>query len=391
MNDLWLTGGRVIDPASGRDGLFDVAIANGCVTAVLAPGTPIEARERVEVDGRLVVPGLVDLHTHLYPGVSHYGIDPDPHCLARGVTTAVDAGSSGAQTFEGLLRYVIEPARTRVLAFLNIAVQGMISRRVGELEDIRWASPTETAARARDHLDTIVGVKVRLGYQMVGEDPEPALLAAREAAEMLELPLMCHIIDMRRPIEWLLSRLGPGDVVTHCFHGNEGGLLDRDGRIEPAVRAARSRGVLFDVGHGEGSFAYRVARAAVQDDFPPDTISSDLHAHNVNGPVFDEVTTLCKLVHCGLSTSEAIAAATSAPARAIGRESELGRIKEGGGADLTVLETDSTRELLLPDGSAEEELVETVLRPHLVVRGGAVHPITESHEGPSPRHPGTRA
>lgn len=223
-------------------------------------------------------------------------------------------------------------------------------------------------------------MKVRLGYQMVGEDPAPALLLAREAAEALELPLMCHVIDMRRPIGWLLSQLGPGDIVTHCFHGNDGGLFDEAGRLDPAVPAARARGVLFDVGHGQGSFSYRIAKQALQHDFPPDTISSDLHAHNVHGPVFDEATTIAKLVHCGMGLDEAVRAATAAPAAAIGLARELGRIEVGQAADLTVLELRSDGHVSLPDGTGEDEIIDMLLLPRLVVRRGALvevaaHPV----------------
>jgi dihydroorotase len=271
-------------------------LAGGCLAG---PGEVGPAAETVDASGLVLVPGLVDLHTHLYEGVSHYGIDPDANCLRRGVTTAVDAGSAGAQTFPGFRRYVIERAQTRVLAFLHVAVQGMITTLVGELEDLRWASPEQAVARAREHPDVIVGVKVRLGYQMVGDDPGPALRLARQASEELGLPLMVHIIDMRRPIGWLLRHLGEGDIVTHCFHANEGGILGPFGRLDPAVARARARGVLFDVGHGAGSFAFSVAKAAFAQDFPPDTVSSDLHAHNVAGPVYDQATTLSKLLHCG--------------------------------------------------------------------------------------------
>src|SRR5262249_18304053 len=170
----------------------------------------------------------------------------------------------GGQTLPGLRGYVIERARTRVLAYLHVAVQGMISSLVGELEDVRWASPALTIACAREHLDVIVGVKVRLGYQMVGHDPERAFFAARKAADRLELPVMVHVIDMPRPLPWLLKQMGEGDVVTHCFHGQEGGsLLDAAGNVLSEAFAARERGVLFDVGHGVGSFAFRVARAAL--------------------------------------------------------------------------------------------------------------------------------
>ena len=252
MTDLALAGGWVLDPGRGIDGQVDIGVTAGRISAI---GDTGPADEVLDASGLVLVPGLIDLHTHLYSGVSHYGIDPDAHCLRRGVTTAVDAGSAGAQTFPGFRRYVIEPADTRVYAFLHIAVQGMITRLVGELEDLRWASPDQAVARAREHPDLIVGVKVRLGYQMVGNDPEPALRLARQAAERLGLPLMVHIIDMRRPITWLLRHLGEGDIVTHCFHANEGGILAPGGRLYPDVASARARGVVFDVGNGAGSFA----------------------------------------------------------------------------------------------------------------------------------------
>jgi dihydroorotase len=248
----------------------------------------------------------------------------------------------------------------------------MITRLVGELEDLRWASPDQAVARAREHPDLIVGVKVRLGYQMVGNDPEPALRLARQAAERLGLPLMVHIIDMRRPITWLLRHLGEGDIVTHCFHANEGGILAPDGCLYPEVASARARGVVFDVGHGAGSFAYRVARAAFAQGFPPDTVSSDLHAHNVAGPVYDQATTLSKLLHCGMSLTEVVAAATTAPAAAIWRSAEVGAVASGRIADLTGFEL-RAGEWLLPDGAGDTEAVGTLIIPRLVVRAGTAH------------------
>ncbi len=367
MIDLAITGGRVVDPARGVDEVATVAIDQGRI--VEAP-SDAEARETVDATGLLVVPGLIDLHVHVYPGVSHYGVEPDGTCLARGVTTAVDAGSAGAATFPGFRRYVIERARTRVLGYLHVAVQGMISPLVGELEDPRWASPALAVAYANENRDVVVGIKVRLGYQMVGQDPERAFVAARKAADRLELPLMVHVIDLPRPLPWLLPRLGEGDVVTHCFHGSEGGsLLDERGRVTPEAFAARERGVLFDVGHGVGSFTFEVARAALEQGFPPDTISSDLHVYNVDGPVFDQPTTLSKLLHLGMDLPAVIEATTNAPARALRRADAIGSLAPGREADITVLEpVDGEHDLV--DAAEQHELAAQRLVPRWVVRGG---------------------
>jgi dihydroorotase len=236
VTGLAIVGGRVLDPGRRVDRPASVAITGGRIAALgdatqaATPGDA-QAAETIDATGLVLVPGLVDLHTHLYQGVSHYGIDPDENCLRRGVTTAVDAGSAGAQTFPGFRRFIVERSQTRIFAFLHVAVQGMITNLVGELEDVRWASPEQAIGRAREHPDVIVGVKVRLGYQMVGSDPEPALRLARRAAGQLGLPLMAHIIDMRRPITWLLRHLSEGDIVTHCFHASEGGIFGPDGRL----------------------------------------------------------------------------------------------------------------------------------------------------------------
>jgi dihydroorotase len=379
VSDLAVTGGHVLDPARGLDSQASVMIDDGLISGI-EPGTaeqqreldPAASRQRIDATGLVVTPGWTDVHTHLYPGVSHYGIEPDAYCLGRGVTTAIDAGSSGAQTFPGLRRYVIERSRTRIAAFLNIAVQGMITNLVGELEDIRWASPAQAIACAGEHPDLIVGIKVRLGHQMVGNDPAAALRAAMEAAGALGLPLMVHVIDMRPGLSWLLPQLRRGDIVTHCFHGNEGGILDQSGRLIPGVAEARARGVLFDVGHGAGSFSYRVARSALAQGFPPDTISSDLHAHNVGGPAYDQATTLSKLLHVGMDLADVITATTSTPAAGIGRGREVGGLAPGMNGDLTVFELRSGH-WALPDATGVTEVVERLIAPRIAVLAGNVH------------------
>jgi dihydroorotase len=247
----------------------------------------------------------------------------------------------------------------------------MITNLVGELEDLRWASVAQTVARAREHPDVIIGIKVRLGYQMVGNDPAPALRLGRQAADELDLPLMVHVIDMQSPIAWLLPYLRRGDVVTHCFHGNDGGVLDGGGRLFPEVWQARERGVLFDVGHGVGAFSYPVARSALAQGLAPDTISSDLHAHNIAGPVYDQATTLSKLLHLGMDLPDVIRATTAVPAGAVRRGDTIGALAPGREADITAFELRTGR-WLLPDAAGGAEVVERLLVPRLVVRAGEV-------------------
>jgi dihydroorotase len=380
VSDIAVVGGRVLDPGQGTDASATVRIGGGVITSLGGADTAGTDAQTIDAGGLIVTPGAVDLHTHLYAGVSHYGVDADARCLGRGITTAVDAGSSGAQTFPGLRRYIIEQSATRILAFLHVAVQGMITNLVGELEDLRWASPAQAIARARENPDIIVGIKVRLGYQMVGDEPAAALRLAREAADALGLPLMVHVIDMRPPISWLLPYLGPGDIVTHCFHGNQGGILDDRGMLYPAVRQARDRGVRFDVGHGVGSFAYRIAQSAIAQGFPPDTVSSDLHAHNVAGPVWDQATTLSKLMHVGMDLADVIQATTWSPALALRRQDSIGALLPGREADISAFEL-RYGHWEVPDAAGETRVLERMLVPRLVIRAGQVHELDEPPAG----------
>ena len=242
--------------------------------------------------------------------------------------------------------------------------------RVGELEDIRWASVEDCVRVAEANRDVIAGVKLRAGYQMVGPDPRPAVRLARQAADELGLPLMVHVIDMLMPLPELLADLRAGDLVTHCFHGTEGGVLDPSGNVWPEVFEAVERGVVFDIGHGIGSFTFRVARAALAQGLAPTTISSDIHKHNHAGPVFDLPRTMSKLLHLGVPLDQVVAASTSRAAAQLAHVAPgLGTLAIGGGADVSVLELQHGG-FPLEDGEHVIEPAESRLVARHVLRDG---------------------
>src|SRR5512137_2438604 len=336
MYDLVIRNGVVVDPAQGLSERRDVAIQTGRIAAVAKEIPPDSAWEVLDASGHLVTPGLIDIHVHVYPGVSHYGVPPDATCLARGVTTVCDAGSAGADTFDGLRRYIIDVSETRVLAFLNISAIGMVSPMDNELEDLRHASPERAIGVVERNRDLIQGIKVRLSRRHVGRNGLEPLRLARKAAEAVGMPIMVHVGDTDPSLGEILAELRARDIVTHCFHGRSQGILDTAGTVLPEVLEAARKGIVFDVGHGVGSFSFDVARKALAQGLVPATISSDLHYYNVNGPVFDLATTMSKFLLLGLPLHEALAKTTSVPAGLLGLADQLGSLREGCLADIAI-------------------------------------------------------
>jgi len=372
--DLLIRGGTMIDPAGGRHERADVAVTDGRIAAVGPALSSAEATEVIEAAGAFVVPGLVDLHVHVYWGVADLSIEPGPNDLARGATTIVDAGSAGANTFPGFRRYVIEPFPGRILAFLNISASGQIDPELGELHDLRFAMVDRAVAVGRANPDLIVGMKIRVSEMLAGENGLTGLDRALEAGRELGLPTMVHIGGSVAPIEEILGRLASGDIVTHALTGWEPGIITANGRVVAAAREARARGVRFDVGHGAGSFTWATAEAALADGFRPDTISSDLHRFNVDGPVHDLVTTLSKFLHLGLSLPEVIAMATTAPADALGRAGEIGTLAVGAIADVAVLRL-VEEPVVLTDSAGVTLTAPARLVAETTIRAGRVVPM----------------
>jgi dihydroorotase len=376
--DLGILGGTLLDPAERVHGRSDVAIAAGRVAAVQPAIDPRLCRTVVDATGRLVTPGLIDAHVHVFEGVSHYGVNADETCLARGATTVVDAGSAGADTFDGFRRYVIGASATRILAHVNISTMGMISRNIGELADIRWADVRRAVETIERHRDVVLGVKVRLTRdELVGRDAGlRPLHLAREAADAAGVALMVHPQRAWAPsLDEVLGVLRAGDILTHTHHGLEHGILDDRGRLRTSVRAARDRGVAFDVGHGEGSFDWDVCERALEQDLPPTTISSDLHKYNVGGPVYDLVSTVSKFLLLGVPLEDAIRMVTADPARLIGRSGDLGTLRVGAAGDAVILDVQDGRFAFADSGGVVRQGSRRLI-PTGVIKAGVVHPTS---------------
>lgn len=336
VHDLLLKGGHVIDPKNGINGRRDVAIAGGKIAAVAENIPASSARKVVDVSSLYVVPGLVDIHVHVFAGegpeyTGAYSVFPDDHSFRNGVTTVVDAGSAGWRNFADFKRRTIDRSHTRVLAFLNIVGKGM----GGAVEqDTTDMDPKRTAETALANRQYIVGIKTA---HYAGPD-WTAVDRAVEAGKIAGMPVMVDFGQFRpeRPFEQLvLEHLRPGDIYTHMYLGAVP-LLDDAGKVRPYLFEARKRGILFDVGHGAGSFLFRQAVPAIRQGFLPDSISTDLHIRSMNAGMKGMLNVMAKFLNMGLPMEEVIRLSTWNPARWIKRE-ELGHLSVGAAADVAVL------------------------------------------------------
>jgi dihydroorotase len=341
MNDSFdhlLTGGTVLNPATGLHQVMDVGIAAERVSAIQANLPRHNAKQVLDVGGCYVTPGLIDFHVHSYWGVNPYGFNADPVCLAGGVTTAVDAGSSGPVNFPGFKKLIHEQSRTRMLAFVALAQHGVLND-PGELENLKFADPEGAAQSVSDARHIGVGIKVRLHKKSVGDNGREALRMAVRTGDACKAPVMVHIGNTGISMEEIVDSLRPGDVVTHCYTPQQPAIVDEKGRLRVAVRKAHERGVIFDVGHANGHFDFDLVRRAMDNGLLPDIISSDLHGRmGPDNPVVDMPTTMTKFLHLGLNLEQVVAACTINPAKVIGWQDRLGSMEVGREADIAVLE-----------------------------------------------------
>ena len=330
--DLVVQGARLLSAEGEPASTVDIGVLDGTVAEVSAEVTR-SARNAIAADGRLLTTGLVDLHTHVFPGGSYWGIHPDGIAASTGVTTWVDAGSAGAYTLASFIR-TVERFRVRTRAFLHISGLGLTGQ-TGESLVIANVDTAAAIAAVQSHRDLVCGIKVRCDVNACGPHGLEPLQRALTVAAETGLPVMAHIAYAPPGADEVLALLRPGDVVTHCCTAVASGLLD-DGRPSAAVLAAKERGVVFDLAHGSGGFGFNVAEAFIAGGVRPDVLSTDLHARSVSGPVFDLPNVLMKAIALGFTLPEAFAAATEVPARVAGLAPRGASPRVGDQADLAL-------------------------------------------------------
>jgi len=383
MYDLLLKGGSVIDPAQDMRGALDVAVQDGKIAQVAANIPASEARRVVHIPGKIVTPGLIDLHTHVFDGVAANGVHPDIAGVHAGVTTVVDAGSSGCATFSAFPRHILPKCETEVIPLLHICQTGLATN-----PDIIAESSIDlesTLKVAREHQGLIKGIKARMvspALEIFGmEMPRLAKRAARESG----VPLMVHIGDTTKRydpnvIRELLPLLEPGDIVTHLFTANPGGVLDTNGKLVPEAKELAARGVWLDTAHGRMNFGFNVGRRVLDQGLTPHCISTDLTIPGRANTVHSMVEIMARFLGMGFTLEQVIAMSTVNPARAIGEANRLGSLAVGRQADISVLEVRDGRWVVY-DTLRDSMKIDKTVVPVLTVKRGRVF---EPEWGPHP-------
>lgn len=334
--DLLIEGGTVIDPGGNLHATLDVAVKDGKILEVGKNIPKERALKVVSAKDRIVTPGLIDVHTHCFEGVS-FGINADRYCLSRGVTTVVDAGSAGSSTIVNFHKFIANPSTARILALVNIGVVGTAMLQ-GSYLNLDWVNPQLTAKAATDNRPVTVGIKIHVGRTITGAADMECLKRAVEASEIARLPLMAHIEDSYSPLPDILKMLRKGDIYTHCFNSRPHNILDASGKIIPEVLEARARGVLFDPAQGGSHLNFDVAEKCLQQNFPPDTISTDLTNTAVERRIFDLPTMVSKFMAIGIDIDKAIAMVTSNAARMFDCGAQIGSLRPGSEADISIFD-----------------------------------------------------
>jgi len=378
LANFLLKGGRLLDPAAGRDGLFDVRVRDGVIDAI-GTNLPVDGITVIDVEDLLVTPGLIDVHLHLMKGLGAFGADPDIFGVGSGVTTVVDAGSAGHTLLNVFRNYVTNNAKTRVLNYINLSTLGGVTGPgYGILADPRLIDEEKIEKAVEANRDIIVGIKIMATGGALGAQGLKPLERARKLGDSLKLPLLVHVGESwtkdTAPVHVgdVLKYLRPGDIVTHMFTVHPGGLLDGNGKLWPQVRDAKESGVLMDVGHGLHNLNFDVARKVLDQGLHPDGVSTDGHRGNRAGPVYDLTTTMAKLMALGFTLNQVVEMATVNAAKLLGRNDDLGLIRVGSPADISVLRLEE-REWNAVDSQKGTIIARRALMPVYAIRGDTIH------------------
>jgi dihydroorotase len=379
--DLLIKGGTVVDPGQNLHAPLDVAVKDGKILELAPDISAARALRVVSAKGKIVTPGLIDVHVHIFEGVGPTGLNADQYCLGRGVTTAVDAGSTGYADIAGFRQYVIKPSATRVYALVDIGARGTILGLIGNYANLDWVNAQLTARAAETNKPDVIGIKVRLSKEITGSNDLEILKRALEAAKLSRLPLTVHVGDSFSPLPEILRQMRKGDVLTHCFTGRPHGPLDANGKLLPEMLDCRQRGVFFDVGDGGPHLDLDVAEKCLQQNFLPDTIGTDLGGLSYNGPVFDLVTELSKFLLIGYSLDQVIERVTVRPTRVFNFGVELGSLRPGAVADITVLEL-REGSFLFTDSTGKKRTGRQKLQSAAAIRAGKLY-VNRSEDLPN--------
>lgn len=369
--DLIITGGRVIDPSQKFDQIADIGIRNQKIVEIKTQLTKKSA-QTINASGKIITPGLIDLHAHCYPQASAIGLPADELVYLTGTTTFVDAGDAGANNFSAFKHYIAAQARSRMYAFLHISSIGLAGFPVGEMKNMEYANIDLAARTLNENPDILLGIKVRESLDVVGEngiEPLRRAVIAAERSGVKGARVMCHIGNAPGDLSALLDTLRPGDILTHAYSG-AGNNTVQNGKLIAAALEAKKRGVIIDVGHGGGSFDFTIAEPAIQQGLIPNTISSDLHAYSGNSPSIPYLpNVMSKFLTLGFTVNEVIAMATSHPGKIINRDPLLGTLKNGASADITIFDlVEKPTEWL--DTKGNKRLGQMAFVPFQTIRGG---------------------
>lgn len=364
---ILLKNGWVIDPEKEFIEKQDVYIVDGKFASI--DGVDQSYQVEINVEGSYVSPGFIDMHVHVFEAKTYLGIHADRVGIEQGVTTIIDAGSTGVSDFLTFKQSIIEQNQTEVLAFLNISKNGLCNGS-SELADMNDLTSIEELQETLAKEKNIVGLKARMSASVVKDNGIKPLEHARKLADEANLPIMVHIGNAPPEITEVLPLLNKGDIVTHAFHGKKGGILNQEGTLIPEAFEAIDRGVLFDVGHGTSSFSYQTMKKYKEKYQYPFTTSTDIYLGNYDKPVGSLMTTMSKLLAIGYSLEELVASVTSRPKKALAL-SEQGSFEYGTRADVTIFKIQDQKEILI-DSQGEEMEVNQMIVPQLTIRNGKV-------------------